>query len=64
VARVLAANGLAAAGDEPAGHQIYVTGSPEQFLKTAHILFEDALPPIQTVGLELVEQIGSREAVG
>ena len=63
VARVLAANGLAAA-NEPARHQIYVTGSPDQFLQTAHILFENALPPIQTVSLELVEQMGSREAVG
>jgi len=64
VARVLAANGLAAAGDEPARHQIYVTGSPEQFLKTAHILFGNALPPIKTVSLALVEQVDTREAVG
>lgn len=64
VARVLAANGLAAAGDEPARHQIYVTGSPDQFLKTAHILFGNALPPIKTVSLALVEQVGTREAVG
>jgi glutamate racemase len=64
VARVLAANGLTAAGDEPARHQIYATGSPERFLQTAEVLFGDALPPVTTVSLELVEQIGSREAVG
>jgi glutamate racemase len=64
VARILAANGLAAAGDEPARHRIYVTGSPEQFGQTAHILFGNALPPIQTVSLALVEQVGTREAVG
>jgi glutamate racemase len=64
VARVLAANGLTAASDEPARHQIYATGSPDRFLQTAKILFGDALPPVKTVSLELVEQIGSREAVG
>lgn len=64
VARVLAANGLAAAGDEPARHQIYATGSPQQFLQTAQILFGNALPPIRTVSLALVEQAGTREAVG
>jgi len=64
VARVLAANGLASAGGEPARHEIYATGSPEQFGRTAQILFGNALPPIRTVSLALVEQVGTREAVG
>jgi len=61
VKRVLAKNGLESAKDETAGHQIYVTGSPERFTETARILFGQDLPPITTVRLELVEAISGRE---
>src|SRR2546421_12882773 len=61
VKRVLAKNGLESAKDETAGHQIYVTGSPERFTETARILFGQELPPITTVRLELVETISGRE---
>jgi glutamate racemase len=64
VARILTANGLSAQTQEPPRHQIYVTGSPERFLQTARILFQDTLPPITTVGLELVEELAGRERVG
>ncbi len=62
VARILAVNGLACAANQTPHHQIYVTGSPEKFLKTARVLFGEDLPPVQTVRLELVEEIENREA--
>ncbi len=61
VKRVLAKNGLESGDNETARHQIYVTGSPERFTKTARILFGQDLPPIKTVRLELVEGSNGRE---
>ena len=61
VKRVLAKNGLQSSADEPARHQIYVTGSPDRFTKTARILFGQDLPPIKNVRLELVEGTSGRE---
>ena len=61
VKRVLARNGLEAADADAARHQIYVTGSPERFTDVARILFGQALPPITTVRLELVEAMSGRE---
>ena len=56
VGRVLKVNGLACEDRQRPRHQIYVTGSPEQFLKTARVLFGGDLPPVNTVRLELVEE--------
>jgi glutamate racemase len=61
VKRVLAKNGLESAENETARRQIYVTGSPERFTETARHLFGQDLPPIQTVRLELVEELSGRE---
>ena len=61
VKRVLARNGLEAAEEETARHQIYVTGSPERFADVARILFGQDVPPIKTVRLELVEAMTGRE---
>jgi len=61
VKRVLAKNGLEAADQETARHQVYVTGSPERFTEVARILFGEGLPPIKTVRLELVETMSGRE---
>jgi len=61
VKRVLAKNGLESAEHETARHQIYVTGSPERFTEIARHLFGQALPPITTVRLELVEEPSGRE---
>ena len=61
VKRVLGKNGLEYADHETPRHQIYVTGSPERFTKTARILFGQDLPPITTVRLELVEAMTGRE---
>jgi glutamate racemase len=55
VKRVLAKNGLESGDHETAWHQIYVTGSPDRFTKTARILFGQDLPPIKSVRLELVD---------
>jgi glutamate racemase len=62
VKRVLAKNGLESADNETARHQIYVTGSPERFAETARHLFGQDLPPITTVRLELVEEVGREGA--
>jgi glutamate racemase len=63
VKRVLAKNGLEAADEETARHQIYVTGSPERFADVARILFGQDVPPIKTVRVELVEAMTGREGV-
>jgi len=61
VKRSLAVNGLQSGGDEPARHQIYVTGSAERFLETARILFGQDLPPIRSVSMEIVDGLGGRK---
>jgi glutamate racemase len=61
VKRSLAVNGLQSGGDEPARHQIYVTGSAERFTDTARILFGPDLPPIRSVPMEIVDGLGGRK---
>jgi len=61
VKRSLTVNGLQSGGDEPARHQIYVTGSPERFMETARILFGPDLPPIRSVPMEIVDGLGGRK---
>ncbi|HEX3629410.1 MAG TPA: glutamate racemase [Candidatus Dormibacteraeota bacterium] len=61
VGRVLAKNGLECSDHETPRHQIYVTGSPDRFHKTARILFGQDVPPITTVRMELVEAQSGRE---
>jgi glutamate racemase len=61
VKRSLGVNGLQSGGDEPARHQIYVTGSPERFTETARILFGPELPPIRSVPMEIVDGLGGRK---
>src|ERR1700737_3771430 len=62
VKRVLAKNGLESADNETARHQIYVTGPPDRFTDTARHLFGQDLPPITTVRLQVVEEVGREGA--